>query len=269
MEIIIKGKSKNTVKNYKSTLRKFIRITGKKIEEASINDIKKFLEKLKKEMEPSSVARHAYALKYFLQMAGKYDIASKIEINYVPKLPRVLNTKELERLIKAIESLEEYIVFGLGYFLAMKPSEIADIKIRDIDFIGDKLRTKNRTLHIPSFILNSLKIWIEVKNPIIYLFEENGEKVLPEYISAIFRKLAEKANVNATFHSLRNTRIYEMIEDGKNAEEILKVAGFKSIASLARLYVLKEKEKHAVTKNLQGINLYLFSTRSIIAVEKR
>ena len=120
MEKIIGGKSKNTVKNYRSTLRKFVRITGKKIEEASIEDVQKFLEKLKKEMEPSSVTRHAYALKYFLRMVGKYDVASKIEIDYVQKLPPILSKEEIGRLMGAIGSIKEYIVFTLGYFLGMK-----------------------------------------------------------------------------------------------------------------------------------------------------
>jgi len=128
MEIIIKGKSKNTVKNYKSTLRKFVRITGKNIEEASIEDVNKFIETLEKEMEPSSVARHAYAIKCFLKMVGKYNIAGKIEINYMPKPPPILTEKEIEKLIKAIEGIDEYIVFALGYFLGLKASEVAGLK---------------------------------------------------------------------------------------------------------------------------------------------
>ncbi len=243
MEKIIGGKSKNTVKNYRSTLRKFVRTTGEKIEKASIEDVNKFLEKLKEEMEPSSVARHAYALKYFLRMTGKYDVANKIEIDYVQKLPRILSTGELEKLIKAIETLEEYIVFSLGYFLAMKASEIADIKIRDIDFDRHKIKVGKRILPIPLYIIESLKMWAKENSSIIYLFEGNRREVSPDYISAIFRKLAGKAGVNASFHSLRNTRIYELIEEGRSAKEIMEFAGFKSIASLARFYVLKEKRE--------------------------
>ncbi len=236
--IIIKGKSKNTVKNYKSTYRKFVRVTGKKIEEASIEDIKKFLEALKKDMEPSSVARHAYAIRYFLKMVEKYDIADKIEIDYEQKLPRILSREELERLIEAIESLEEYLVFSLGYLLAMKPSEIANMKISDIDFTGRKIKAGNRTLHITPLLLEILEIWIEKEDPIVYLFENDGKKVLPEHVSAIFRGLANRAGVDATFYSLRNTRIYEMIQNGKNTEEIIEFARFKNIISLARFYVI-------------------------------
>lgn len=241
MEKIIKGKSKNTVKNYRSTLRKFVRITGKKIEEASIEDVKKFLETLKERMELSSVARHAYAIKYFLKMAGKYDVAGKIEINYMPKLPPILNEKEIERLTKAIERVDEHIIFALGYFLGMKASEIADVKIEDIDFSGCKIKIRERIFQIPSHIIELLKRWIRDNNSIIYLFEENGRKVLPEYISLIFRKLAERAGIDVTFHSLRNTRIYEMTKEGRSVKEIMEFAGFRSIASLARFYVLKEK----------------------------
>ncbi len=240
MEKIIKGKSKNTIKNYKSTLRKFIRITGKKIEKASIEDVNKFLEKLKEEMEPSSVARHAYAIKYFLKMMGKYDVASKIEVDHIQKLPPTLTEKEIEKLIKAIESIDEYIVFTLGYFLGLKASEVAGIKIEDIDFTERKIKIRERVLHIPSHVIEPLKRWIQSNNLTTYLFEENGRKVSPERISSIFRKLAERAGINAAFHSLRNTRIYEMIDE-KNAEEIMKFAGFKSIVSVARFYVLKEK----------------------------
>lgn len=139
-------------------------------------------------------------------------------------------------------ALEEHIVFGLGYFLGMKASEIADLKIQDIDFIGVKIKVRNRILKIPTFLLDAIKNLISDKQLFIYLFEENGRKVSPDYISAIFRKLAEKTGVNATFYSLRNTRIYEMIEEGRNAEEIMKFAGFKSVASLTRFYILKENK---------------------------
>jgi len=99
-----------------------------------------------------------------------------------------------------------------------------------------------------------LKRWTQDNDSTIYLFEENGRKVSPDYISAIFRKLANKAGVNATFHSLRNTRIYEMIANGKSAEEIMKFAGFKSIASLARFCVLKEGRRELLQKLFNSIS---------------
>ena len=34
-----------------------------------------------------------------------------------------------------------------------------------------------------------------------------------------------------------------MVEEGKNAEEIMEFAGYKSLASLARFYVLQEEKR--------------------------
>ena len=145
---LLKDKSKNTVKNYISTWKKFQKFTGKNIENTDLEDVNNFLKYLRQNLKDSSVARHAYALKYLLRVIGKYKIANRIEVNYKQNLPHILDRKEITKIFDSIGSKEEYILFHLAYSLALKTSEIANINVKDIDFRNNKLRIKGKNERI-------------------------------------------------------------------------------------------------------------------------
>jgi len=127
-----RGLSENTIKNYLSVLKAFKKVVGKEVWEASFDDIAKFLSNL----SPQSRYAYTIALKTILKLLNKPEhsmlkIPKKVQRKYT-----IIDEDKIREMCQNtyIENPKLAVAIALGYELALRVSEIVNLKLFDIDF---------------------------------------------------------------------------------------------------------------------------------------
>lgn len=196
----IKGKSKNTVKEYFYDLRLFLRFIKKYknlvpgdikfdnidisdvninlIKTVTLSDLYEFISFLSRERDnnPTTRARKVASLKsFFNYLANKakllnYNPASELESPKVFKrLPKYLNIDESKQLLNVIEGKHQerdYAIITLFLNCGLRLSELVNININNIK--NDTLRVtgkgnKERTIYLNEACINAINDYLKVR----------------------------------------------------------------------------------------------------------
>ena len=169
-------------------------------------------------------------------------------------LPKVLGEDEVARLFNALTNLKHKAMLFTAYSAGLRVSEIAALKISDIDSSRMQIRIENakgkkdRYVNLSPVLLDILRGYIRTykPKPRIYLFEseQSGEAYPTRTIQRIFYLAKEKARIskNVGIHSLRHSFATHMLEKGIDIRYIKDLLGHFSIKTTERyLHVTKEK----------------------------
>ena len=152
------------------------------------------------------------------------------------RLPKVFNKEQLKALFEHIREPDLAIACLLSLFCGLRISEVANLRVNDIDFFKRQLsvvnsknpkRTmegygKDRIVPMPSFLLSPVKKWIEYIGDNEFLFPSIVLKNMPLTNKQIFKKYKktlERAGLNImnkidssgkkrnhfNYHTLRHT----------------------------------------------------------------
>ena len=140
--IEVRGRSPHTVRAYGRLAQDFSDFLGvRSILEIQHFDVREYLYSLHNHgLSGSSIARQIYGLRAFfdfLEMGGvlSRNAARLIKNRNVPrKLPRVLKLEEIERLIGFAGSPRDKAIIELFFSTGCRLSEVAGMKVQDIDF---------------------------------------------------------------------------------------------------------------------------------------
>ena len=196
----IKGKSKNTVKEYFYDLRLFLRFIKKYknlvpgdiefdnidisdvnielIKTVTLSDLYEFISFLSRERDnnPTTRARKVASLKsFFNYLTNKakllnYNPASELESPKVFKrLPKYLNIDESKQLLNVIEGKHQerdYAIITLFLNCGLRLSELVNININNIK--NDTLRVtgkgnKERTIYLNEACINAINDYLKVR----------------------------------------------------------------------------------------------------------
>jgi len=251
----LEGKSEDTIRNYRNTIKRFLEFT-EKIDEKSIEA---FLLSLKNEgLSDRAIARHAHAIKAFLRVV-KPELATKVPIpKFRQRIPPYLKQEELRELFKSARSMKEKLIIYLAYDCALRRSELAKIRIKDINFDewtikikgkGDRERilpiTKRETRNI-------LKRYVEnLPEGSIYLFEGKQGHTTPDTVGRIFKRIAKRAGMpNISFHVLRHSRAIHLLEKDIDIAYINKLLGHARLDTTS-IYVVTHIEAQKLKKEIE------------------
>lgn len=222
--------------------------------------LKKDLEKSTNELSIQELNQRKAVLKAdleALQKNKKVDLAKfkqlSIEIAKINRLLRLkrkdikyFTSSQLLKLLR-IADLEKDKPYGLMILLAYegacRPSELLNIKIKDLNLMENtlfiqRLKGSNDTLIYLSKKLNTklkryLKL-IEGKDQ-VFLFETKGKPYDLQNFRKIFQRLCIKANIPndiGKIHNLRHTRAVESVKKGANLREIQYILGHKDLKNV-------------------------------------
>jgi len=145
-----KSLSDNTIKNYFRDLIEYFDylkqnnlLPNKSIERNHIRKMLSFL--IDKGFSKLSISRKISAIKSYITFLDKFNYSENnySELITIPKksksLPKVMTKKEVNQLIKHVEmntmkNLRDDALIELLYSTGLRVSEVANLKIRDIDF---------------------------------------------------------------------------------------------------------------------------------------
>ena len=244
-QVILKGQSKSTLKNY---IQKIARISlhfGVLPEFLSDDEINEYLTSLA--LHPKSPSRssfkHAvYGLRYYFRMIGQTKRAIALpSIKEDSKLPVILNYSELKQLFSAPTFLKHRIVLTLIYSAGLRSQEVINLKLPDIDFerktihIRQSKYKKDRIVPLSDVIAIGLRKYIDVEKPYVWLFngKEPDGRFSVSGLNWVLRESLKKTDItkSASLHTLRHSYATHLLEQGVNIVTLKELLGHADITT--------------------------------------
>jgi len=222
-----KGYAESTIDCYSYFVRLFLEYTNKRLSHITHTDAYAFIEEYS-ESNNSQKNQVISAIKLFYKyvLNAKLDRVKLERPRKQKKLPRVIDSEELEHKLSQIKNLKHKTILELGYRCGLRVSEITNLEIKDIDskkiLIRNSKGNKDRYVPISESMLRVLRTYYKSYRPRVYLFEGSRGKYSVASCQKIFKKYID---ANKSFHTLRHSCFTTMMERNTNLHIIQAIAG--------------------------------------------
>jgi integrase/recombinase XerD len=163
---------------------------------------------------------------------------------YEKKLPVILSREEVKALLEAPRNLSHRTILTTMYAAGPRISEVAKLKVSDIDsrrnviWIRGGKGHKDRQILLPPKLLELLRVYWRSKRPKDWLFPggKPGRPISRESIYRACLKAAQKANISKPVHphSLRHAFATHLLEAGVDLRTIQILLGHSKLETTAR-----------------------------------
>ena len=256
--LIDKGYSQNTIESYKRDLDKFLEYNkNTSIDNISNEDLKKYIKYLNDNgLNGKSIARNISSLKSFYKflVISKYISSNTSDSLYLPKikksLPNTLTEEEVFRLLD-IDLIDNFsyrnkAMLELLYASGLRVSELINLKLQDVDFTQDIIRTfgkgsKERIIPIGDYAKEYLEKYIyEYRASMLkkenseYIFLNNhGKQMTRQGFFKIIKKIAKEKGINKDLspHTLRHSFASHLLKYGADLRTIQELLGHSDIST--------------------------------------
>lgn len=254
-DVELRGLSKHTQAEYYTKVKIFQDHFNKPATELDEKDIRKFLHYLSTEkwLTSGSVNSYNSGLRFL------YGVTLNATLNYkqIPrhrrqrKFPEILTKSEIQSLFDACDNLRDKCILMTLYGAGLRLSEVASLKVTDIDskkmqlFIRNAKGSKDRYALLSQANLEILRVYWKSYRPKEWLFYSRvntGTHITSKAVQNIFHKYIEKANIykKVTVHSLRHSFATHLLESGISIFHIKQLLGHSDISSTCfYLHLLK------------------------------
>ncbi len=277
--------SYNTLTSYKKDIYQFqqfieekFSINIKNINSTHIREWIFFLYE-DKGLLPSSINRKIASLRTFYKYLyvkkeiKNNPVANIHSLKIEKKLPTFIPEKEMdmlfEQVIDNVENnyleLRDKAILLMLYYTGMRLSELINVKVNDIDFLGGYVkvigkRNKERQIPLTSNFLAFLGMYIKktkehfnINNANHYIFlTDKGNKIYPKFV---YRKVNSYLSIVTTMtkrspHVLRHTFATHLLNKGADINAIKEILGHANLAA-TQIYTHNtiEKLKKAYNKS--------------------
>ena len=237
----LKGYSSKTIKSYLGHMRRFIDYINGDIESINYTELEKYsLFLLDDQKSHSYVNQGINSIKFYLKNINKDDQILKniVRPKKEKRLPNILSEEEVFRVLNALDNQKHKVLLMLTYSAGLRVSEVAKIKVCDIDSGRMLLRIsqgkgrKDRYTILSSKLLEELRKYYKQYRPKDYLFQgQNGEDHITERsVQRVFKSACQKAKISKKvgIHSLRHSFATHLLEQGTDLRYIQELLGHSS-----------------------------------------
>ena len=264
--------SRATTRRYLRFVERFAQHFGKspdKLGPDHIRTYQAYLLKVRK-LEPGSVENHVAALRFlFIHTLHRHEFRQFLPYPKVRrKLPKILSREEVARLIDASSSLFERALLMVLYGTGMRRSEIARLKLADIDsqrmviHVVNGKGGKDRDLPLSPTLLETLRaLWRWLK-PRVYLFPSrmHRDREQPITDKIVWRACAEAAKragirKRVTPHLVRHSWATHLLEAGVDLRTIQLLLGHEDLEVTARYLHLSQQHLQQVANPIEELKL--------------
>lgn len=254
-DVELRGLSKHTQDEYYTKAKIFQDYYNKPATELGEKEIREFLHYLttEKKLTSGSVNSYNSGLRFL------YGVTLNISLNckQIPrhrrsrKFPNILTKDEIQSLFDACDNLRDKCILMTLYGAGLRISEVAGLKVTDIDskkmqlFIRNAKGSKDRYALLSQANLEILRVYWKSYRPKEWLFYSRvntGTHITSKAVQNIFHKYIEKANISkkVTVHSLRHSFATHLLESGISIFHIKQLLGHSDISSTCfYLHLLK------------------------------
>ena len=239
-ELRLRNYSPKTIKSYLRCLTQYLDTIKIDPTKATRDDIARFL--LAKQhigLAPSSINQYLGAIKFFYTEILHQPLHLTIKFAKRPhRLPVVLSSTEIKRLINAIANSKHRLLISLAYGAGLRVSEVVRLRVQDISLdeltihIKQAKGRKDRITLFPEKLHNDFLILLKEREPKTYVFlSQRGGRLTTRTAQKIFTKALIKASITkpATFHSLRHSFATHLIENGVDIRYVQELLGHSNI----------------------------------------
>ncbi|MGD8401650.1 MAG: tyrosine-type recombinase/integrase [Bacillota bacterium] len=252
----LRGFSLHTQRTYFNHLLRFESFFKKPAQILDSEDLRSFLLYLiaTKQFSGEYVDSVYSGLKFFYEktLGRAWNMVEVPRLKRTHKLPVALSRNEIKQLLSVTSNLKFKAMFMAAYSGGLRVSEIAHLKISDIDsenmqiFIRQGKGNLDRFTLLSKNLLDILRLYWWQYRPQDWLFpgKISGQPLSIRAIQHAFLKMRTEAGINkkATIHSLRHSFATHLLEDGTDIVRIQKLLGHANIrTTLLYLHVAKVK----------------------------
>jgi site-specific recombinase XerD len=251
-KLVINGRGKSTHENYLRQMSKLSLYYGRTPLELEIDELEEYLYHLiQKGTDSLSSYKHlVYGLRKLYRLFDREELVLSLpKIKASGRLPVILSTQEVKRLLKAPPRIRERVLFGLAYDSGLRIAELINLLISDIDMDRRQLHVreskykKDRYVPLSEHIVRGIRKHIALNSPKDYLFENSNRKGIPisrTRIRALLKEAVEKAGIKkpVCVHTFRHTYATHQLESGQNIMALKELLGHSDIrATLVYLHI--------------------------------
>lgn len=244
----LEGIGEGTLNGYKHLLRSFHDFTKKSTVSITTNDVRLYLSSFENN-NLSTIGKKLSMINTFFEWLVTEEIifrnpARKIKQVKTPKrLPKAITEEDLEKIRDNCSDSRERALIETLYSTGCRLSEIANMKIEQIDYINNSILVigkgnKERIVYFTQSAMFYIKKYLreretEDDNFCEYLFTTERRpyrKMQNRTIQDIIRKLAEKSNINkkVTPHVFRHTMATIAMNNGIQLGDLQQLLGHSS-----------------------------------------
>lgn len=244
--LLIQDKGKGTVKSYTAELVLLFKYyNGKTVAAITQEEIQQYIVYIKTvhRVGRAKCRSLASACAFFYKQVIKmpYVLPSSLYPQKQFVLPNVMSQREVAALFAAPLTLKEYCVIGLLYGSGLRISEVAALRIADIESASRRIKVvqgkggKDRYTLLADNLLDKLRqYYIAAKRPKEYLFTsaQTGKAFHPRSMQLVVTGAMKKAGFTQkgyTSHTLRHSFATHMLDNSSNIHVIKTLLGHSKI----------------------------------------
>ncbi len=169
-----------------------------------------------------------------------------------------LNPQERNKLLQAVTDPRDLAIIVLGLRHGFRSSEIADLKVSDLDIDNGWIRVRRGkgsetndhmiedgpdALNERTVLLNALSARPADDSGYVFISQKGG-KLSRSQVFRIFQQAAKKAGLppqKRHYHCAKHTGAFSMLKSGASVAEVQKYFGWKSLASVGRYLAVTDE----------------------------
>src|SRR6476659_3753079 len=167
-DMAMRGLRSDTQREYIRFVRSFAAFLRQPPDTATAGDIRRFqVHQRESGVQPPTINCSVSALRFFFTITlDRPDLSRRLVLaRYPRKLPAVLSVEEVGRLLEAAPGIKYKAILGTAYGAGLRVSEVASLKIDDIDSTRMLIRVeqgkgrKDRNAMLSPQLLELLRLW--------------------------------------------------------------------------------------------------------------
>lgn len=209
----------------------------------------------------------AQSISFFFRHVVKkaYVIPSVIYPRKNYTLPPVMNTDEIIALVNHIKNVKHRTIVILLYSTGLRVSEIAALKIADVDSKVMRIKivqgkgAKDRFTILSQQVLLELRAYYLIYKPLIYLFNgaTKGKPINVRTIQYAIQKALIEIGLQSkqyTVHTIRHSFATHLLDNGTDLHTIKELLGHTHLQTTMRYMHLTARRINAIVNPYDALN---------------
>jgi site-specific recombinase XerD len=265
-DMTVRGFGEKTQNDYIRHVKSFTIFLGRSPDTAEGEDLRAFqLHQREQGVQPPTMNGAVAALRFFFTTTcDRPEMARHLRLVKQPqKLPVVLTTDEVLRLLEAAPGPKYKAALGVAYGAGLRVSEVANLKVSDIDSERMVLRVeqgkgrKDRNGMLSPRLLELLQEWWLVGQPTTWLFPGRDPllAITTRQLYRVVRDTAAAVGIEKRVspHTLRHSFATHLLEQGVDIRVIQVALGHSKLDTTARYAHVASKVLRDVTSPLDQL----------------
>ena len=275
-DMAMRGLRSDTQRDYIRFVRSFAAFLRRPPDTATAEDVRQFqVHQRECGAQPPTINCSVSALRFFFTVTlDRPDLSRRLVLaRYPRKLPTVLSVEEVGRLLEAAPGIKYKPVLGTAYGAGLRVSEVASLKVDDIDSTRMLIRVeqgkgrKDRNAMLSPQLLALLRLWWKegkrrsVMLPHGWLFPGRSytDPVSTRQINRAIHEAAEAAGIRkrVTPHTLRHSFATHLLEQDVDIRVIQVLLGHSKLDTTALYTRVATRTIRSVTSPLERLALLM------------